>query len=444
MTRVTSIFSQLLQLFPRAEFDALVRKHRAERHARGFTCWGQLVAMLFCQLGRAHSLREIGNGLAASEGKLKHLGLRDAPRRSTLSYANEHRPWQLFRSVFEQLYARCVVEAQGRTGQRFSLPGRLLSMDSTMISTCTSLFEWARYTRRKGAVKLHLLLDHDGYLPQFAVITDGLRSDLSVGMTMPFEPGATVVFDRGYYRFGWWLSLTRRHVFFVGRRKENARFTVLRQNPVAPGTAIRKDEVIVAPGQKRAGEEAHFRRIELYDEAKQETVVFVTNHHQLDPDRTVLQEPEATTQDQDLHRDQRKRRAHPDLDGLDRHAGGALPAPAFHLRMEPIQPRRAPAAATLRPPASLDLAERPVPASGQSTGATAAVGGGSGMIWTAGGNPVLKNGKTPANLQWNQQRCSCELSNLDSSLNKANPIFGQVIMFREPRLLYFSSCVPST
>ncbi len=283
MTRVTSIFSQLLQLFPRAEFDALVRKHRAERHARGFTCWGQLVAMLFCQLGRAHSLREIGNGLAASEGKLKHLGLRDAPRRSTLSYANEHRPWQLFRSVFEQLYGRCVVEAQGRTGQRFSLPGRLLSMDSTMISTCTSLFEWARYTRRKGAVKLHLLLDHDGYLPQFAVITDGLRSDLSVGMSMPFEPGATVVFDRGYYRFGWWLSLTRRHVFFVGRRKENARFTVLRQNPVAPGTAIRKDEVIVAPGQKRAGEEAHFRRIELYDEAKQETVVFVTNHHQLDP-----------------------------------------------------------------------------------------------------------------------------------------------------------------
>lgn len=283
MTRVTSIFSQLLQLFPRAEFEALVKKHQAERHARGFTCWGQFVAMLFCQLGRAHSLREICNGLAASEGKLKHLGLRDAPRRSTLSYANEHRPWQLFRSVFEQLYGRCVVEAQGRTGRRFSLPGRLLSMDSTMISACTSLFEWARYTRRKGAVKLHLLLDHDGYLPQFAVITDGLRSDLSVGMSMPFEPGATVVFDRGYYRFGWWLSLTRRHVFFVGRLKENARFTVLRQNPVAPGTAIRKDEVIVAPGQKRSGEEARFRRIELYDEAKQETVVFVTNHHQLDP-----------------------------------------------------------------------------------------------------------------------------------------------------------------
>lgn len=283
MTRVTSIFSQMLQLFPRAEFEALVRHHLAERHARGFTCWGQFVAMLFCQLGRAHSLREICNGLAASEGKLRHLGVPDVPRRSTLSYANEHRPWQLFRSIFQQLYARCAAEARMKGAQKFQLPGKLLSMDSTMISVCTSMFEWARYTRRKGAVKLHLLLDHDGYLPQFAVITDGKHSDIGVGMAMHFEPGTTLVFDRGYYRFGWWLRLTRCKVFFVGRLKENARFTVLQENPVPSDTPIRKDEVIVAPGQKRSGVEARFRRIELYDEAKNETVVFVTNHHELDP-----------------------------------------------------------------------------------------------------------------------------------------------------------------
>lgn len=282
MTRVTSIFSQLLQLFPRGEFEALVRKHNAERHARGFTCWGQFVAMLFCQLGRTHSLREICNGLAASEGKLKHLGVPGVPRRSTLSYANEHRPWQLFRSVFGCLYQRCAAEAHAKGVRKFALPGKLLSMDSTMISVCTSMFEWARYTRRKGAVKLHLLLDHDGYLPQFAVITDGKHSDIAVGMAMRFEPGTTVVFDRGYYRFGWWLRLTRRRIFFVGRLKENASFIVVRENPVPEGTQIRKDEVIVAPGQKRSGEEAHFRRIELYDEAKEETVVFITNHHELD------------------------------------------------------------------------------------------------------------------------------------------------------------------
>ena len=282
MNRVASIFSQILQLFPRWEFEQMVRQHEAERHARGFTCWGQLVAMLFCQLGRAHSVREICNGLAASEGKLQHLGLPDAPSRSTLSYANGHRPWQLFREVFERLYERCVAAAQAKGEKKFSLPGKLLSMDSTMISVCTRIFDWAHYTRRKGAVKLHLLLDHDGYLPRFAVITDGKKSDVAVGMNIPFEPGTTVVFDRGYYRFGWWLRLTRQRVFFVSRLKENAGFEVVRENPVPEGSAIRKDQVIVAPSQKSSGAEAQFRRIELYDEAKKETVVFVTNHHQLD------------------------------------------------------------------------------------------------------------------------------------------------------------------
>jgi hypothetical protein len=282
MNRVTSIFSQILRLFPRAEFDALVVKHKAERHARGFSCWGQFVAMLFCQLGRAHSLREICNGLAASEGKLKHLGLPGAPNRSTLSYANGHRPWQLFESLFHALYARCAAEAKGQARKKFSFNHQLVSMDSTMISVCTKLFEWADYTRRKGAVKLHLVLDHDGYLPKFAIISDGKKSDIRAAMEIQFEPGTIVVMDRGYYRFGWWLNLTRQRVFFVSRLKSNAQFEVLRENAVPENTAIRKDQVIVAPGQKRSGPEAHFRRIEKWDEEKQETMVFITNHHELD------------------------------------------------------------------------------------------------------------------------------------------------------------------
>src|SRR6266481_2490480 len=103
----SSMFSQLLKLFPRTEFLALVKRTHAERHARGFTCWDQFVAMLFCQLGRAHSLREICGGLAATEGKLKHLGVQRAPVRSTLAYANEHRPWQLYETVFHHLLGRC-------------------------------------------------------------------------------------------------------------------------------------------------------------------------------------------------------------------------------------------------------------------------------------------------------------------------------------------------
>src|SRR5262249_52562167 len=149
MIRVCSIFSQWLQLFSHVEFEAAVRKHKAERHARGFTCWGQFVAMLFCQLGRAHSLREICQGLAASEGKLKHLGVPTAPSRSTLAYANQHRPWQLYQTVFEQLLAKCqqVVAQQPGKKRKFRFKNKLLSLDATIIALGVASFDCAQFRR---------------------------------------------------------------------------------------------------------------------------------------------------------------------------------------------------------------------------------------------------------------------------------------------------------
>jgi len=144
MNRFSSIFSQLLQLFPRLEFYRMVKETKAERHARGFTCWGQFVAMLFCQLGRAHSLREITNGLRSCEGKLKHLGI-TAPNRSTLSYANEHRPWELYQKIFLSLYERC---RQIRGKRKFRFKNKLLSLDSTVIDLCMSMYDWAKFRRR--------------------------------------------------------------------------------------------------------------------------------------------------------------------------------------------------------------------------------------------------------------------------------------------------------
>src|SRR5512132_3915631 len=178
-----SMFSQLLKLFPRTEFQALVMRTHAERHARGFTCWGQFVAMLFCQLGRAHSLREICGGLRSSEGKLKHLGI-TAPNRSTLAYANEHRPWQLYRAVFQALLGRCQAQVTGR--RKFRFKNKLVSLDSTVIDLCATLFDWAKFRRTKGAIKLHCLLDHDGYLASVVVITDGKRHDVRVALR--FDP----------------------------------------------------------------------------------------------------------------------------------------------------------------------------------------------------------------------------------------------------------------
>jgi len=281
MNRVCSIFAQVLQFIPRLEFAAAVRKHQAERHARGFSCWTQLVAMLFCQLGRAQSLREIVGGLAACQGKLQHLGVEAAPKRSTLAYANQHRPWELFQSIFAALYQRCAAEAHQRGRRKFRFKHKLLSLDATLIPLCLSMFDWALYRRSKGAVKLHLVLDHDGYLPRFAVITDGKTSDIEVARGLQFEPGTVVVIDRGYQDFGWWLELSRQKVFFVTRLKDNAEYGIVERRSADRDQGILLDEVVVLTKVQEAGPAALMRRIEVWIEEKQESMVFFTNHLKL-------------------------------------------------------------------------------------------------------------------------------------------------------------------
>jgi transposase len=274
--RVSSIFSQMLQLFSRAEFERAVIEHQAERHARGFSCWGQFVAMLFCHLGRAQSLREICGGLAASEGKLRHLGLPDAPKRSTLAYANEHRPWQLYRSVFYQLLSRCR-EVAGPHGFRFK--NKLLSLDATLVELCATVFDWAQYRRTKGAVKLHLLLDHQGLLPSYALITEGRVHESRIARRLRFEPGTIVVFDRGYTDYTWFATLDRDSVYFVTRMKENADYGVVERRSVPERGSVQRDEIIFLYKLARQGRPDLFlRRIEVWDETQQRNLVFLTNH----------------------------------------------------------------------------------------------------------------------------------------------------------------------
>jgi hypothetical protein len=280
MNRVCSIFSQILQFIPRLAFEAKVQEHKAERHARGFSSWTQLIAMLFGQLGHAQSLREITGGLAACEGKLRHLGVNQPPKRSTLSYANEHRPWELYRSVFHDLLEHCRGEAAGHK-RKFRFKHKLLSIDSTTIALSLSMFDWAQYKRSKGAVKLHLVLDHDGYLPQYAVISDGKEADISVAKKMSFAPGTMLVFDRGYADYDWWLSLEQQKVFFVTRLKDKADYAVMEKRAVPEKSSVLKDEVICLMKLAAEGQECFLRRIEVWVEEKQETMVFVTNNLKL-------------------------------------------------------------------------------------------------------------------------------------------------------------------
>jgi hypothetical protein len=265
----------MLKLIPRTSFHKAVLEHKAERHARGFTCWGQLVAMLFCHLGQARSLREICNGLAASEGKLKHLGISNAPSRSTLAYANEHRPWELYETVFHQLLGQCENEARGK--KKFRFKNKLVSVDSTSIDLCAEIFDWAKYKRTKGAVKLHLVLDNEGYLPCFAVITDGKSHDVTVGRTLRFEPGTIVAMDKGYVDFKWWKQMTEDGVYFVTRFKQDLKYEITAEREPPKNSNVRMDvDMRITP--YRQDFELNLRLVTVWDEEKEQELTFLTNH----------------------------------------------------------------------------------------------------------------------------------------------------------------------
>jgi hypothetical protein len=269
----------MLQLFSHREFARAVKQHQAERHAKGFTCWGQFVAMLFCQVAQLKSLREVCMGLASCESPLKHLGLSETPKKSTLAYANEHRPWELYQTVFYQLLEKTQAEVAARGGgKKFRFKNKLVSLDGSIIDLSVTMFDWAKYRRTKGAIKLHLLLDHDGYLPSFAVVTEGKHSELEVARGIRLEAGTILVIDRGYNDFEWFAEMTRDGVFFVTRMKTNTVYSVVEECEVPQNGNVLRDQIISLPGLSKAGEEAvPFRRIEYWNKDKREILVFFSN-----------------------------------------------------------------------------------------------------------------------------------------------------------------------
>ena len=277
MNKFSSIFGQILQLFSKREFYEAVHETGSEKGAKGFTCWQQFVGMLFCQLGQAHSLREICGGLASSMGKLKHLGVTAAPKRSTLSYANEHRPWQLYERLFYRFLGKCYELQRGK--RKFRFKSTLFSLDATTIDLCLSLFDWAAFRTTKGAVKLHLLLDHDGYLPVFAHITEGKVHEVKVAQTLFFPPGSIVVMDRGYNDYELFGRWTEEGVWFVTRQKGNADFTVSERREIPQNRNILKDELIRFEGYYSKQKcPSVLRRIEVWDEENEKIIVLLTNH----------------------------------------------------------------------------------------------------------------------------------------------------------------------
>lgn len=252
-----------------------VREHAGERHARGIRCWDQFVTMLFCQLAKARSLREIIGGMASQEPFLYHLGTK-LLKRSSLSYANAHRPWKVYRSIFYQFLSQCRLL---QTRHKFRFKNQLLSIDATVIDLCARIFDWAKFRQSKGAVKLHLTLDHSGYLPSYAHISTGKVHELTLARKRRWPSGTILTFDRAFLDFAWFASLVDQGVWFVTRAKGNLAYRILETRIPPLNRPIIKDEIIELTGYYSHQDCPYpLRRIVALDPKTNETIVLLTNH----------------------------------------------------------------------------------------------------------------------------------------------------------------------
>lgn len=274
-----TVFSQLIKLIPRTEFQKFVTEHDGDARVRSLDCWTWFGSLLFGQMTGHDSIRAIERVFAHQDGEAKRLGFGPV-RRSTLADANRTRPVE----ILENLYAYCLRRAQAvapsKSGFRFH--GQVFALDSTTIELCLALSPWAVFRRSKGAVKLHTAIDIAGNLPQFAVITDGKHHDLRTAReNISFEPGATVLFDRAYIDYAWLNDLDKGGVWFVTRMKTNCHYKIVECHDHDRTRGLRADQTIKLKSLKGAEYQGNLRRVSYRDPDTGKWLVFLTNRFDL-------------------------------------------------------------------------------------------------------------------------------------------------------------------
>lgn len=278
--RNITLFSQIISKLDRFSFNKLVGARGTDKHQKGYTSWTHLVAMLFCQFANSQSVRDISNGLRSATGNLNHLGIQRAPSKSTISYQNKHRDWRLFRDYYYQLLTRLGQQA-GFKQVKFRIKSKILLLDSTTISLCLSLFDWAKYKTRKGAVKMHTLLDYDGNLPAYVNVTDGKTADNKGAYEIPLLKNSVIVADRFYNDFSLLNVWDSNEVWFVVRHKENLQYRTLKENelPDRRHQHVLKDERIQLTGvNSKKRYPGKLRRVAVWDAENQQVIELITNH----------------------------------------------------------------------------------------------------------------------------------------------------------------------
>lgn len=278
MAHNNTVFSQLLKLVSRHEFESLAKQHHTGRSFRKASRWSQFVTMMMAQLSGRNSLRDIIENMTAQTHRLYHLGSAMLSR-SNLSRINSDKPYQLYESLFGKLLSRCQSVVPGHN---FRFKNPLYSLDATTIDLCLDMFPWADFRTTKGAIKLHVGLNHAGYLPEFVTVTEGKKHDVTVGRTLQFPKGSIVAIDKGYNDYAWYNELTDKEIFFVTRLKTNAKYRVIERRPVLKSKGLTSDHTIKFTGLQTAKKcPIQLRRIGYRDPETGKRYVFLTNNFAL-------------------------------------------------------------------------------------------------------------------------------------------------------------------
>ena len=277
MSHYNTIFNQILHLIPRHQFEGIVNKYEADRYVKYFSCWQQLISLLFAQIRGKDSLRDIETSLRTQSNKWYHIGLKDI-KRSTLSDANNSRSWRIYEELFYSILRRCK-DITPKHKFRFKSP--LYTLDATVIELCLSLYPWAKFRKRKGALKIHNLYDHSGCIPTFMAISDGKQHDVKVAkdLDLPLMADSIVSVDRAYIDYKWLNSLNTSGVYFVTRAKKNINYEIIGQHKVNKKKGLLFDYTIKLSGyyQSRFYPQ-NLRLVGFHDRETNKTLVFLTNN----------------------------------------------------------------------------------------------------------------------------------------------------------------------
>jgi transposase len=275
------LFAQLMAYLPKRDFDCCVRNYKGNYRTRRFSCFDQFLCMAFAQLTFRDSLRDIETCLNSLQTKLYHVGFRGRMARNTLAQANQNRDWRMYADFAQVLIAQ-ARKLYAQDSFAVALKQTAYAFDSTTIDLCLSLFPWARFRRRKAAIKLHTLLDLRGNIPCFVHISQGKMHDVRALDQLPLEPGAFYVMDRAYVDFARLYRFQTSMAFFITRAKKNLQFRCLAHRPVDKSTGLRCDQTIVLNGAGSAQQyPLPLRRIAFVDPDTGKRLVFLTNNFEL-------------------------------------------------------------------------------------------------------------------------------------------------------------------